>query len=210
MPETRNLLPFRGSSRIALPPRVGLSTGTFRRAVGWESGTLALTVNSVPSTNRQAFPISGLTSFARKVARNAAYCLVIFPVALAAFVALVTLLAVGIGLAVLFVGLPILVLMLYLARRFADVERLLLGWVLQRPMQGPRYRSAAGRRGLRRLLTPMADPQSWFDLWHGIFGLIPASIAAFMGAVCWLAGLGFTLYFAWRSTFPSTPSIPRE
>src|SRR5260370_14694867 len=70
--------------------------------------------------------------------------------------------------------------------------------------------SAAWRRGLRWLLTPIAGSQRCFDLWHGIFGLIGASIAAFMGAVWWLAGLGFSLYFVWGWNFPTNLFIPGE
>src|SRR5207245_1604785 len=115
-----------------------------------------------------------------QAARNTAYCLVVLPLALAAFIVLVTLFTVGVVLAVTLVGLPVLVLVLYAARGFADLERLLLAWVLRRPVLRPRYRSGDGWRGLRRLLTPLADPQSWLDLWHGIFGLIPAAVASSM------------------------------
>lgn len=157
-----------------------------------------------------AAPVTQRPRFLRQVARATAYCLVVFPLALAAFVVLVTLFALGVGLAVTFVGLPILVLMLYVARGFADIERLLLRWVLHRPVQRPRYRSGEGRRGLRWLLTPMADPQSWLDLWHGIFGLIPASIVSSMVAFWWLAGVGYGLFFLWGWSFPPNLFIPGE
>src|SRR5260370_33821285 len=98
-------------------------------------------------------PLSQRSRFARQVMRDTAYCLVVFPVALMALVALVTLLALGAGLAVILIGLPILVLMLYVARGFADIQRFLLRYVLQRPVQRPRYRSGEGRRGVRRLLN---------------------------------------------------------
>src|SRR5260370_27616307 len=103
-----------------------------------------------------------------------------------ALVALVTLLALGAGLAVILIGLPILVLMLYVARGFADIQRFLLRYVLQRPVQRPRYRSGEGRRELRWLLTPMADPQSWVGLWHRLFWFFPASPVASTGALWWL------------------------
>lgn len=153
-----------------------------------------------------AAPVTQRSRFLRQVARDTAYCLVVFPLALAAFVVLVTLFALGVGLAVTFVGLPILVLMLYVARGIADMERLLLRWVLHRPVQRPQYRSGAGRRGLRWLFTPMSDPLSWLDLWHGIVGLIPASIASSMVAFWWLVGWATASFSCGDGVFPQTYS----
>src|SRR5260370_23917004 len=70
--------------------------------------------------------------------------------------------------------------------------------------------SAAWRRGLRWLLTPIAGSQRCFELCHGIFGLVAACIAAFMASVWWLAGLGFSLYFTWGWNFPTNLFIPGE
>jgi signal transduction histidine kinase len=155
-------------------------------------------------------PLSQRSRLVRQVIRDIAYCLTVFPVALAALVVLITLLALGAGLAVLFIGLPILVIMLYVARGFADIQRLLLSYVLQRPVQRPRYRSREGRRGLRWLVTPMADPQSWLDLWHGIFGFIPATVVSTTVAFWWLVGLGYSLYFVWGWSLPPNLFIPGE
>ena len=155
-------------------------------------------------------PLAPRPRLAWQVARETAYCMATFPVALAALVVLVTLLALGALLAVIFIGLPILVLVLYTARLFADIQRGLLAWVLQRPVERPLYRSREGRRGLRWLLTPMIDPQSWLDLWHGIFGFIPASVGFSIVSFWWVVGAGYSLYFLWGWHFPPNAFIPGE
>src|SRR5260370_26579838 len=114
-----------------------------------------------------------------------------------ALVALVTLLALGAGLAVILIGLPILVLMLYVARGFADIQRFLLRYVLQRPVQRPRYRSGEGRRELHWLRTPIVDPTNWLNLWPVIFWLIPAGLMSSIGALLGFARLFYRLHLAW-------------
>jgi hypothetical protein len=125
-----------------------------------------------------------------------------FPVALIRFVLLVTLFALGIGTLVIGVGVPILVLALYVARRFADIERHWSAQVRQRSVDRPAYRSLDGRSGLKRLVTPLTEAQSWLDLVHGIFAFVPATVAFVLAVVWWAGGIGGALFFAWGWSLP--------
>jgi hypothetical protein len=154
----------------------------------------------------QTVPISAYgfdkRPFLWRIGMDTGYAIGGFPVALIRFVLLVTLFALGVGTLVIGIGFPILVLALYVARRFADIERHWSARVRQRPVARPAYRSLDGRTGLKRLLTPLTEAQSWLDLVYGIFAFIPATIAFVFAVVWWAGGLGGTLFFAWGWSLP--------
>ncbi|GAA1709811.1 hypothetical protein GCM10009765_68830 [Fodinicola feengrottensis] len=141
--------------------------------------------------------------FPRQVGTDTAYSLGGFVVAVIRFVLLVTLFSVGLGTLVIGIGFPILVLALYVARRFADIERHWVGAVRGRPSVRPAYRSLEDRSGLKRLLTPLAEAQSWRDFLYGVFAFIPATIAFVLAVTWWVAGVGGTLYFLWGWSLPT-------
>jgi hypothetical protein len=85
----------------------------------------------------------------RQTVIDSGYLLVAFPLAVASFVVLVTGLSLGVG--VFFVlGLPLLIATLYVARGFAELERLRIRPVLRTPVARP----GTGRR--RRTPVPSA------------------------------------------------------
>ncbi|MET8305880.1 MULTISPECIES: sensor histidine kinase [unclassified Micromonospora] len=143
-----------------------------------------------PSIPRQLFVDSG-------------YVLLGLPLALASFVVLVVGLAVGVGLVVTVIGLPILSGTLYAARGLADIERLRLPAVLRQPRIRPHYRLAeAGANAWRRIFVPMRDAQSWLDLAHGILRLIVAVITFVVALVWWAAAAAGSLYWAYDWALP--------
>ncbi|MFI6271261.1 sensor domain-containing protein [Micromonospora zamorensis] len=143
-----------------------------------------------PSIPRQLFVDSG-------------YVLLGLPLAVASFVVLIVGTAVGIGLVVTVVGLPILSGTLYAARGLADIERLRLPAVLRQPRIRPHYRlPEAGANAWRRIFVPMRDAQSWLDLAHGILRLI-AAVGTFVVALVWWAGaIAGSLYWAYDWALP--------
>ncbi|MGQ5259485.1 sensor histidine kinase [Micromonospora sp. ZYX-F-536] len=144
----------------------------------------------VPSIPRQLFVDSG-------------YVLLGLPLAVASFVVLVVGLAVGVGLVVTVIGLPILSGTLYAARGLADIERLRLPAVLRQPRIRPHYRMAeAGANAWRRIFVPMRDAQSWLDLAHGILRLIVAVLTFVVAMVWWAAAVAGSLYWAYDWTLP--------
>lgn len=141
--------------------------------------------------------------FLRRIGENSLYCVAGFPLAVVSFVVLITLFSVGIGTAVIFVGLVVLVALMHTARAFATIERQRMRTVLNGPMHPPVYRQ--GKSGIRRLLAPLADVSSWMDLLHGIV-VFPIAIVTFVVTITWWAvGIGGVLYLAWDWALPFGP-----
>jgi signal transduction histidine kinase len=121
----------------------------------------------------------------RQLGIDTGYVLVGFPLSIAGFVVVVTGLALGGGLLVVWVGLPVLVLTLYAARGFATAERVRLPAVLRQPLPRQVYRRTdAARTRLRRLLGPLREPQYWLDALHALLHMALA-IPAFVIVVTW-------------------------
>jgi signal transduction histidine kinase len=106
------------------------------------------------------------------------------------FALTISLLTLGVGTVVVWIGLPILVAAVMVARGFASAERGLQRVLLARPLPRParrRPREGAGR--VRRLLTPLADPQSWLEcLWTVVHLVLitlttPILLTWFVGAI---------------------------
>ena len=140
-----------------------------------------------------------MTSMIRGVGRNLAAILVMFPVALSAFVVCTVLFSTGVGLAVLFVGLFILVGCLMVAGWAAQMTRFLLGYAgvslppIRYPNHGP---------GVLGKLRRLGHGQSWRDL---LFVLInfALSTVSFSVALGWVVGgLGGITYWFWSSFLP--------
>ncbi|MFC0528286.1 sensor histidine kinase [Phytohabitans kaempferiae] len=145
-------------------------------------------------------------SMVRQLAADSGYVLLGFPIAVASFIVSVTGLALGIGLGVTVIGLPILAGALYAARAFADMERLRMPIVLPLDRIRPQYRTTdEGASVWRRVVTPIADTQSWLDLAHGIIKF-PISIFSFAVTVAWWAGaIGGCLYWTYAWVIPNDP-----
>ena len=161
---------------------------------------------ALPSPGGQALPAVPHRSWWRQLGVDTSYVLFGFPLSVTAFVLVVTGLAVGLGTLVVWVGLPLLVLTLLIARGFAAVERMRIPAVLRRDAPSPVYRAAqpdAG--GVRRLVEPLRDPQCWLDVVHALLHMA-VSIPAFVVAVTWWAGaLGGLTYGAWEWSIPHEP-----
>jgi hypothetical protein len=117
------------------------------------------------------------------------YAVVGFPVAVGAFGVVLTGLVLGAGLLIVWVGVAVLAAALLAARGFATVERAWLPAVLRRPLPTPAYLRAEGRP-VRRLTTPLRDPQAWLDALHAIVRF-PLAVLAFAVTVSfWSIALG--------------------
>jgi len=136
---------------------------------------------------------------------DSAYNFLRFPISIAAFVAVVTGLALGAGLLVIWVGVAVLAVALVVMRGFAMLERAMIPAVLGHDVPQPVYRQPEGSR-LRRLLTPVRDPQTWLDSLHG-FVAFPFAILGFVVTVTWwsvaIGGLTYGAY-DWALPDPST------
>ncbi|MFW3170267.1 sensor histidine kinase [Geodermatophilus sp. CPCC 206100] len=132
------------------------------------------------------------------------YSLLSFPLAIAAFVLVVTGLAVGAGLLVVWVGVAVLAATLLAARGLAAVERAWLPGVLGEPVPHPAYARPEGSR-LRRLTTPLRDPQCWLDALHALLRFPFAILAFSVTVTSWAGALGGLTYAAWGWSLPDGP-----
>ena len=142
----------------------------------------------------------------RQLGVDTGYVLFGFPLAVVSFSVIVTGLSAGVGLLVVFVGVPVLVGSVFIARVFADIERFRYAAVLRQPRTRPAYRKAAPDAGWwRRLVAPLGDGQSWLDLTHAI-ARFPIAVATFVVVVSWWAvAIAGTLTIAWDWAIPRGP-----
>lgn len=162
--------------------------------------TLEIPVSRGPATPRSA---GVRPSLARRLLRDSAYCLTALPIGILTFAIVVTGLSAGVGLFVVWVGLPVLVGTVLLARVFAQLERLRLRSLQDREVPVPVYVAAApGSSALRRLLTPLRDPQSWLDAVWGIVGFLTGLVAFVVTIAWWSAALGGLTYWFWERWVP--------
>jgi signal transduction histidine kinase len=122
-------------------------------------------------------------------ARDFVYVASGLPLGIAWLVALVTLLAVGLSLVLITVGIPILAFTLLLVRWGANVERERAALALGAPIARPRRLPARSDRLLDRLLAPLRDRRTWRDLGYMLL-LGPVGIAAgTLSITLWSAAL---------------------
>ncbi|MEE6259418.1 sensor histidine kinase [Plantactinospora sonchi] len=160
--------------------------------------TAAVGVDTEPTAGRGVL---------RQLAADSGYVLLGFPLALASLIVLIIGTAVGAGLVVTVIGLPILAGTLYVARGLADIERLRMPVVLRQPRVRPHYRVVEpGGGAWRRIMTPIADTQSWLDLAHGLLKLFVAGPVFLITVAWWVGAVGGSLYWAYDWAIPHSPN----
>jgi hypothetical protein len=148
-------------------------------------------------------PTTVRTNLAQRLLRDSAYALTALPIGILTFTIVVTGLSAGMGLFVVWVGLPVLVGTVLLAQGFAHLERLRLRSLQDRESPDPAYLVAApGSSALRRLLTPLRDPQSWLDAVWGVVGFVTGVFASVVTIAWWSAALGGLTYWFWERWIP--------
>ncbi|WP_052311484.1 MULTISPECIES: sensor histidine kinase [unclassified Actinoplanes] len=140
----------------------------------------------------------------RQLGIDTQYVLLGFPLGLITLVLCLTGFFLGLGTAIIWIGLPIMAGSLAMSRGFAHLERLRIGSVLGRRIPHPHYRSSRERGWVRRMFAPLADGQSWLDLVHGAFRFIPSTIAFSFVLVWWCAALTSITYPAYDWAVPHT------
>jgi signal transduction histidine kinase len=153
-------------------------------------------------TEYASVPASGTVSGADRFWRGYGYLLGGLPLCIIAFVIAIAGFAVGVSTFVVWLGLPVLAGTLRASRGLAGVERRGAEWATGRALPPVYYREPKGR-GIYRLLSMLADPQSWRDLLHGVIAF-PVRVAMFVIAITWtVGGLGSLLYITWQWALPA-------
>jgi Putative sensor len=140
--------------------------------------------------------------FVPRTAVNTRYVLTGFPLALASVVVCVTAFAAGLGLAVVWLGVPLLIFALGMSRGFAESERGRIATVFGEPIARPEYRTTDSTNILRRLVTVLGDPQTWRDLGHAALRWLPNSIAFSLTTTWWAGMLGGLTWGLWGWALP--------
>jgi hypothetical protein len=158
-----------------------------------------------PTSHRPAAPRPAQPgpSLAQRLLRDSAYCLSALPIGILSFTIVIAGLSAGAGLVVIWVGLPVLVGTVLLARAFAHLERLRLRSLQGREAPVPAYLAAEpGSSAPRRLLTPLRDPQSWLDAVWGVVGFVTGLVAFVVTIAWWAAAAGGLTYWFWERWIP--------
>jgi signal transduction histidine kinase len=150
--------------------------------------------------------------FFRRLGLDTQYVLVGFPLGLLALVLAMALFWAGVGLAVVWIGVPLLAVAFFTVRGLAIMERARVGPVLGSRLPHVHYKRArAGASLWRRVVTPITDGQSWLDLLYAMFRFIPATIAFSFVLTWWavaIAGLATPLYDWAISNSPDSHGLP--
>ncbi|WP_250002362.1 sensor histidine kinase [Actinoplanes sp. M2I2] len=157
------------------------------------------------TTTHAAQPPAPIRRLLRQVAIDTQFVLVGFPLGLITVTLFMSLFFTGIGLVIIWVGLPILVLTFMVARGFAVLERARIAPVLGHPVHRPHYRSEPGAGPLRRMLAPLADGQAWLDVVHGMFRFIPSTIAFCFVVTWWSGAIAGLTSWMWDWSIPRGP-----
>jgi signal transduction histidine kinase len=134
--------------------------------------------------------------------REFAYLLLNLPMAITGFVWTVTMLSLGAGLLVTFVGLPVLVLALGGCRAVGHVERARARSLLWLDVEEPAPVRSKGRGFLARLSAQLGSGVNWR---HALYCLLhfPWGVFSFSVAVTFFTyGWGLLTYPLWRWIFP--------
>lgn len=133
-----------------------------------------------------------------RLMRDSAYVLLGFPIALIAFVVLVTGVALGSGLLITLIGLPVLAGTLMIGRGFAALQRLRLRELDGRAAPTPRYRPNPTEGGwVRRVLSPVLDGQAWLDVAHAVLNFAVATLTWAIAFAWWVTSLAGLFYGAY-------------
>ncbi|BBH67754.1 hypothetical protein ACTI_44390 [Actinoplanes sp. OR16] len=140
-------------------------------------------------------------TFAR-VTTDTRYVLTGFPIALAGTIVCAVGFSLGVGLAALWIGVPILIATMMLARGLAVTERSRIAPVLGVPERIVTYRGATRDSVISRMIAAVTDPQSWRDLAHATLRVIPSSIAFSIVVSWWAAVIGGISWALWGWSLP--------
>jgi Putative sensor len=130
---------------------------------------------------------------------NLAYLLLAFPLGLFYFVVLVTGFSLGIGLAIVWIGIPLLISVLMLSRTFANLERRLTSKLLNINIAQPTS-DGVERNFWQRAKAVVLDPGTWAEIFY-LFSKFVLGIISFVVVVALLVtslGLMATPFF-WRA-----------
>lgn len=132
-----------------------------------------------------------LRALSRRTLRESGYLLASWPILMAAFVVVITLFSMGIGMVIIWIGVPLLIATFGAARAFAVAERGLQRHLLgQDPAPGSYRRRGPDESFVRHALGLFTHPQSWIDVGFSLFAWCVAVITWSLTIAWWSAAVG--------------------
>ncbi|MGI8417148.1 MAG: sensor domain-containing protein, partial [Nakamurella sp.] len=194
--------------RVGISPPRNDGLGSCRAAV---DGVIVMDMATDLSSNVQFSPRiassngSGraeMSPTARAIG-EAVYCVLSLLPAVGIFVATVTLCAVGVGLSLVWVGVPVLALGLLVARLGGYLKLGLCDWLLGRPMldPGPPPRRRSGPVGA--LSAVLGDPANWRAVCYWLLKMVLAPVQFGVTVGLYAFALGGAGYSLWRGWLPA-------
>ncbi|MDO9455065.1 sensor domain-containing protein [Nocardioides sp.] len=162
-----------------------------------------LTSTRTPAASRDLSSRPTRRGLLARLGRDTAYVVSGFALGVVGFAVVVTGLAAGLGLVVVWVGLAVLAGTLLLARGLAHLERWRMKALQDREVPPAAYVVApAGAGALRRLLTPLRDPQSWLDALWALVSFVTGTVALSVVASWWATAASGLTYWWWQRWLP--------
>jgi signal transduction histidine kinase len=141
-----------------------------------------------------------------RVPREIGFLILTLPLGVAGFVATVSMLAAGIGtLVTFFVGVILLIAVLYVSRGFGTLELVRLEWAGQPRIERPEWQDARARLGFWGWLrSVLFNGHYWLALLHTMIVNFVISLVSWIVAVVWVAvGLNGLSYWFWSHFLPN-------
>jgi signal transduction histidine kinase len=144
----------------------------------------------------------------RGLGRELACVLTALPIAIVTTVALWTGVGLGIGLTIVWLGIPVLVATLLVARWLGGIELQRLQLAGRPPIVRPTWSTKTSRPGLSgRVIRIVADSRYWVQALHGAVISLVLSVATWSVVVVWLAlSLGGPTLWYWQRWVPVEPA----
>jgi hypothetical protein len=130
------------------------------------------------------------------------YTVVDLAPSIAFFVLIVTLLSVGIGLAIIYVGVLILALGLLAARFGGLVQRALALALLELPTVSPAWAPPRRPGPISALAAVLRDPANWRAVAYFVIKIVLAPVTFGVAVAFYAYGLGAISYSLWRPYLP--------
>jgi signal transduction histidine kinase len=142
-----------------------------------------------------------------RVPRELGFLVLTLPIAVAGFVASMALFWAGVGtLVTFFIGLVVLIAVLYVSRGFGTLELVRLEWAGQRAIERPEWQDRRARQGFWGWLrSVLFNGHYWLALLHTMVVNFVISLFSWIVTIVWVAvGLNGLSYWFWSRFVPNS------
>jgi Putative sensor len=165
----------------------------------------SMTLPPPPVPVRNPFARALWAPFEVRTWKETIHLLLNMPVGIATFTIIVTGFALGLGMLITLVGIPILIAMLYISRALGWFERGRAKLLLDQEVAPPYRPGPTQGRWWRQPLSRVTDPATWVEIVYHLL-LLPIGIFTFTVAfTVWVLGasLAFLPIYAWALPEPT-------